>query len=94
MKNLNKFANTLFGTSNPGAGITFQRLNEIKVQGTRTTLDGTSPIFFLTDPNNQVGNNLKMNFAFPTDLAFNADLFSNTLVKFDNATKTFDDTTA
>ena len=93
-KNLNRFANTIFGTQNPGSGITFQRLNEIAVTGTRTALDGDSPIFLLTDPNNDTGNNMKMNFAFPSELAFNADLFSNTLVKFDNTSKTFDDTTA
>ncbi len=92
-KNLNKFANTIFGTQNTGSGITFQRLHEIKIQGTRTNLDGTSPIFFLTDPNNPTGQNMRMNFAFPSEVAFNADLFSNTLVKFDNTNKTFDDTT-
>ena len=92
-KNLNKFANTIFGTQNPGSGITFQRLHEIKIHGTRTNLDGTSPIFFLTDPNNPTGQNMRMNFAFPSEVAFNADLFSNTLVKFDNTSKTFDDTT-
>ena len=90
--NLNKYANTIYGRA--GSGITFERLHELKVFGTKTSLDETSPIFFLTDPNNKVGNNLKMNFAFPSELAFNADLWSNTLVNFDNNTKTFDDTTA
>ncbi len=92
-KTLNKFANTLFGTSNPGSGITFQRLNELAIFGTDTSLDGTNPIFLLTS-DEIVGQNMKMNFALPTETAFNADLFSNTLVKFDNTGKTFDDTTA
>ena len=82
------------GTGNPGAGITFKTFDEIKVTGTRTTFDGTTPIFYLSDPLNETGRNLKMNFAFPSEVAFNADLFSNTLVKFDNTGKTFDDTTA
>ena len=34
-----------------------------------------------------------MNYAFPCEIGSNADLFSNTLTKFDNATTTFDDTT-
>ena len=93
-KNLNKYANTIFGTGNPGSGITFKTFDEIKVTGTRTSFDGTTPIFYLSDPLNETGRNLKMNFAFPAELSFNADLFSNTLVNFDNTTKTFDDTTA
>ena len=35
---LNKFANTIFDKCN-SSGITFQVLNDIKVQGTRTSLD-------------------------------------------------------
>ena len=34
-----------------------------------------------------------MNYAFPTEVGTNADLFSNTLTKFDNTNLTFDDTT-
>ena len=89
---LDKHANTIFGTSNTGSGITIQRLNELKIFGTRTSLDGTNPIFLLTS--SEIGRLMKMNFAFPSELAFNADLFSNTLIKFDNTNKTFDDTIA
>ena len=65
---------------------------ELKIFGTRTSLDGTNPIFLLTS--SEIGRLMKMNFAFPSELAFNADLFSNTLIKFDNTNKTFDDTIA
>ena len=33
-----------------------------------------------------------MNYAFPTETGFNANLFSNTLTRFDSNTITFDDT--
>ncbi len=89
---LDRHANTIFGTSNTGSGITIQRLNELKIFGTRSSLDGTNPIFLLTS--NEIGRQMKMNFAFPSQSAFNADLFSNTLIKFDNTNKSFDDTTA
>ncbi|MAJ57314.1 MAG: hypothetical protein CMI74_04505 [Candidatus Pelagibacter sp.] len=89
---LDKHANTIFGTTNTASGITIQRLSELKIFGTRTSLDGTNPIFLLTS--SEIGRLMKMNFAFPSELAFNADLFSNTLIKFDNINKTFDDTIA
>ena len=45
---LNKFANTIFGLSATGSGITFKVLNDIKVQGTRTSLDGRGGVFLMT----------------------------------------------
>ena len=42
---LNKFANTIFGLSATGSGTLFEVLNDIKVQGTRTSLDGRSGYF-------------------------------------------------
>ena len=90
---LNKYANTVFGTNNPNSfANTFQALNAIKITGTKTALDGQQvPIFLLTS--NEVGKTLKMNYAFPCEIGTNADLFSNTLTKFDNTNLTFDDTT-
>jgi len=35
---------------------------------------------------------IKLNYAFPTSTGFNANLFSNTLVRFDNDNISFDDT--
>ncbi len=90
---LNRYGNTAFGTSSPNSyANTFQNLNALRVTGTKTALDGQPvPIFLLTS--NAVGKTLSMKYAFPTSTAFNQDLFSNTLTKFDTTTKTFDDTT-
>ena len=90
---LNKYANTIFGTSSADSyANTFQNLNELRVTGTKTALDGQPvPIFLLTS--NEIGKTLSMKYAFPTQTGFNQDLFSNTLTKFDNTNSTFDDTT-
>ena len=89
---LNKFANTVFGTNNPNSyANTFENLNALRITGTKTALDGQQvPIFLLTS--SEIGKQLKMNYAFPTETGFNANLFSNTLVRFDNSNITFDDT--
>ena len=90
---LNRYANTAFGTSASGSyANTFKNLNELRVTGTKTALDGQLvPIFLLTS--NTIGKTLSMKYAFPTETGFNQDLFSNTLTKFYNTNKTFDDTT-
>ena len=90
---LNKYANTAFGLSAAGsAANSFQNLNNIKIQGTKTALDGQQvPIFLFTS--NDIGGKIKMNYAFPCEIGTNADLFSNTLTKFDTSTTTFDKTT-
>ena len=90
---INKFANTAFGTTSSGsAANTFQNLNDIRVTGTKTALDGQAvPIFLFSS--NTIGKGLKTNYAIPTETVFNADLFSNTLTKFDSDALTFDDTT-
>ena len=90
---LNRYGNTAFGTSAAGSyANTFQNLNALRVTGTKTALDGQLvPIFLLTS--NTIGKTLSMKYAFPTQTGFNQDLFSNTLTKFDNTNKTFDDST-
>ena len=87
---LNKLANTAFGINNTGSGITFKILDEIQVQGTRSSLDGRKGIFLMTS--NEDGQKVKTNFALPTELAVSQPLFSNTLIKFDNTNFTMDDT--
>ena len=89
---LNRYA-TSFGITAGGSNAnSFENLNNIKIQGTKTALDGQQvPIFLLTS--NDIGGRIKMNYAFPCEIGSNADLFSNTLTKFDNATTTFDKTT-
>ena len=90
---LNKYANTIFGTSSADSyANTFQNLNELRVTGTKTALDGQPvPIFLLTS--NEIGKKLSMKYAFPTQFAVSADLFSNTITKFDSGNITFDDST-
>ena len=87
---LNKFANTAFGINNSGSGITFQTLNEIKVRGTRSSLDGREAIFLMTS--NEDGQKVKTDFTLPAEVAISQPLFSNTLIKFDNTNFTMDDT--
>ena len=43
--------------------------------------------------NTEVGKAIKTNYAFPSQFAVSAHLFSNTLTKFDASNITFDDTT-
>ena len=90
---LDKYANTVFGTSSPDSyANTFQNLNELRVTGTKTALDGQPvPIFLLTS--NEIGRKLSMKYAFPTQFAVSQELFSNTITKFDRNNVTFDDTT-
>ena len=87
---LNRFANTAFGINNAGSGITFQILNEIKVQGTKSSLDGREGIFLMTS--NEDGQKVKTNFTLPAEIAVSQPLFSNTLIKFDADVFTFDNT--
>ena len=90
---LNKYANTVFGTSSADSyANTFQNLNALRVTGTKTALDGQPvPIFLLTS--SEIGKKLSMKYAFPSQFAVSADLFSNTITKFDNTNLSFDDTT-
>ena len=63
---LNKYANTVYGTTNPNSHITFQVLGNLKIFGTNTALNETPAIFTATsDPN---GQKLKSNFAFPCEV--------------------------
>ena len=87
---INRLANTAFGINNSGSGITFQILNEIKVQGTRSSLDGRPGIFLMTS--DAEGQKVKTNFALPTELAVSEPLFDNTLIKFDSDVFTMDNT--
>jgi len=93
LSSLNKYANTIYGENNSGSyASTFENLSNIKITGTKTALDGRQvPIFLFTS--SEVGKRFRTNYAFPTEIGTNADLFSNTLTKFDSDAITFDDTT-
>ena len=85
---LNKYATTIFAND---PGYTFKTLNELKVFGTRTSLDGQSGIFLMSsDPN---GKGVKMKTAFPSVITFNQNDFSNTVVTWSDTMPLFDDTT-
>jgi hypothetical protein len=88
---LNKFANTIFGVNSGASKITFKQLSEIKITGTRTSLDGRGAIFLATS--NKDGQLLKTNFAMPTQFAASQDSFDNTVTNFAQTILTFDDTT-
>ena len=88
---LNRFVNTAFGTSNTASGITMGILNDVLVQGTRTSLDGRSGVFVMTsDPGGQL---IKTNFALPVAFAVSTESFDNTVTNFAQTSITFDDTT-
>ena len=86
--NLNKWANTLFGQSTSGHGIVFKTLEDLKVFGTNSSLNGRPGIFLMTS--NEDGRNIKMNFALPTTITYNRNLFSNTVAEFSSTSTTFD----
>ena len=88
---INRFGNTIYGTSAANSfATTFQNLNALRITGTKTAFDGQE-VPILVYNNENLG--LKTNYAFPTQFAVSADLFSNTLTKFDNTNLTFDDST-
>jgi len=90
--NLDRWGNTMFGTSNPGSGIVFRTLEELKVFATNSSLDGRQGVFLMTSDKD--GRDIKMNFALPSIFAFTSNEFSNTVVNFaSTTTATFDDTT-
>ena len=88
---INKFANTAFGVNNPGSKITFKTLNDILVEGTRSTLNGRNGIFLMTS--NEDGKLLKTNFALPAVVAESKESFDNTVTNFAQTSITFDDAT-
>ena len=90
---LNKYANTVFGVNNAGSNAnSFQNLSDLRVTGTKTALDG-QPVSIFLFTSSEIGKTLKMNYAFPTETAFNRDVFDNTVTRFDRTITTFDDTT-
>jgi len=86
--NLNKWANTLYGSTTAGHGITFKTLEELEVFGTNSNLNGRGGIFLMTS--HVDGKNIKMNFALPSTITYNRNLFSNTVAEFSSTSTTFD----
>jgi len=90
---INKMIQTAFGLTANGtpssSGITFAQLSGIKVQGTRTSLDGSNAIFLMTS--NEEGRKLRTNFTIPAQIGeLTGNSFDETQTKFDSGNVKFD----
>jgi|TARA_B110000444_G_scaffold261510_1_gene314442 hypothetical protein len=90
---LNKMILTAFGLTANGtpssSGITFAQLSAIKVQGTRTSLDGSNAIFLMTSDEN--GRKIRTNFTIPAQIGeLTGNSFDETQTKFDSGNVKFD----
>ena len=90
---INKMIQTAFGLTANGtpssSGITFAMLSGIKVQGTRTSLDGSNAIFLMTSDVN--GRKIRTNFTIPAQIGeIQGDTFDETYTKFDSGNVKFD----
>ena len=84
---------TAFGLTANGtpssSNISFAMLSGIKVQGTRTSLDGSNAIFLMTSDVN--GRKIRTNFTIPAQIgALQGDTFDETQTKFDSGNVKFD----
>ena len=98
---INKWIGTAYGVTanrsggiNGTSGVTFAVLSDLKVTGTRTSLDGRPALFEMiagTDKN--AGRRIKTNFTFPADITFpGEESFSGNTNKFDSTNEKFDQT--
>ena len=90
---INKMIQTAFGLTANGtpssSNISFAMLSGIKVQGTRTSLDGSNAIFLMTSDVN--GRKIRTNFTIPAQIgAIQGDTFDETQTTFDSGTTKFD----
>ena len=84
---------TAFGLTANGtpssSNISFAMLSGIKVQGTRTSLDGSNAIFLMTSDVN--GRKIRTNFTIPAQIGeLQGDTFDETQTKFDSGNVKFD----
>ena len=64
-------------------------MNDIKVQGTRTSLDGSNAIFLLTS--NEAGRKMKTNFTIPAQYGdYSGNTMDETYTTFDSNSVTMD----
>ena len=83
-----RFALTAFGETNGMSGVTLKTLNDLKIMGTNTSIDGDAV---------QIGDftlPIHTNFALPCEVSYQSDDFSSTgpaATTFDTTGKTFDD---
>ena len=89
---INKMIQTAFGLTANGtpssSNISFAMLSGIKVQGTRTSLDGSNAIFLMTS---DVNRKIRTNFTIPAQIGeLQGDTFDETQTKFDSGNVKFD----
>ena len=88
LSTVGRFALTAFGETNGMSGITLKTLNDLKIMGTNTSIDGDAV---------QIGDfslPIHTNFALPCEVSYQSDDFSSTgpaATTFDTTGKTFDD---
>ena len=86
-----RFALTAFGETNGMSGVTLKTLNDLKIMGTNTSIDGDAV---------QIGDftlPIHTNFALPCEVSYQSDDFSSTgpaATTFDTTGKKFDDNIA
>ena len=90
---LNRFINTAYGVNAnstfSSSGITIAELSAIKIQGTRTALDGTNAIFLMTS--SSAGQKIKTKFTIPAAIGeVDGDTFDETTTMFDSTSTKFD----
>ena len=86
---LNKLHNTSYVNSfTANSKVTIERLNELKIKGTGTSLDNTNAIFLLTS--SEAGRKIKTNFAFPATISRPTGHFDSTTGEFSSTQTTFD----
>ncbi len=90
---LNRFINTAYGVNAnstfSSSGITIAELSAIKIQGTRTALDGTNAIFLMTS--SSAGQKIKTKFTIHAAIGeVDGDTFDETTTMFDSTSTKFD----
>ncbi len=90
---LNRFINTAYGVNAnstfSSSGITIAELSAIRIQGTRTALDGTNAIFLMTS--SSAGQKIKTKFTIPAAIGeVDGDTFDETTTMFDSTSTKFD----
>ena len=88
---INKRFNDSYGGTNvftANSKVTIERLNELKIKGTGTSLDNTNSIFLLTST--EAGRKIKTNFAFPATISRPSGNFDSTTGEFSSTQTTFD----
>ena len=86
---LNRLHNTSYVNKfTANSKVTIERLNELKIKGTGTSLDNTNAIFLLTS--SEAGRKIKTNFAFPATISRPTGNFDSTTGEFSSTQTTFD----